>query len=56
MIIHRLTMLTENDSSEHMFAKIKFKAMISIYNHRVTHLFQLTPVSRICQRHLKSIT
>lgn len=44
MIIHRLTMLTENDSSEHMLAKIKLTLYFLIYNHRVTKIFQLTYV------------
>jgi hypothetical protein len=44
MIIHRLTMLTENDSSEHLLAKIKLTLNFSIYNQIVTKTFQLTNV------------
>ncbi len=44
MIIHRLTMLTENDSSEHLLAKIKLTLNFPIYNQRVTKIFQLTNV------------
>ena len=44
MIIHRMAMLTENDSSEHLFAKIKSNPTILIYNQIVTVSFQLTHV------------
>ncbi len=44
MIIHRTTMLTENDSSEHLLAKIKLIHHFPIYNQIVTLLFQLTHV------------
>jgi len=44
MIIHRMAMLTENDSSEHLFAKIKLNLTILIYNQLVTFSFQLTRV------------
>lgn len=44
MIIHRLTMLTENDSSEHLLAKIKLTLNFPIYNQIVTKTFQLTNV------------
>lgn len=36
MIIHRLVMLTENDSSEHLLAKIKLNLIFMIYNQVVT--------------------
>jgi hypothetical protein len=36
MIIHRLVMLTENDSREHLLAKIKLDIMFLIYNQVVT--------------------
>ncbi len=44
MIIHRLTMLTENDSSEHLLAKIKSNLLFLIYYHVVINQFQLTRV------------
>jgi len=44
MIIHRLTMLTENDSSEHLLAKIKLTLNFLFYNQIVTKIFQLTNV------------
>ncbi len=50
MIIHRLTMLTENDSSEHLLAKIKFKVTFPIYNHMITFSFQLTHVPHYIKR------
>ncbi|AKL02885.1 hypothetical protein AWI17_12930 [Enterobacter asburiae] len=36
MIIHRITMLTENDSSEHLLAKIKLNITFLNYNQTVT--------------------
>ncbi len=44
MIIHRQTMLTENDSSEHLLAKIKNQNQFLFYNHMITKKFQLTIV------------
>ncbi|KUQ82679.1 hypothetical protein AWI28_00235 [Enterobacter genomosp. O] len=45
MIIHRKTMLTENDSSEHLLAKIKLNITFLNNNQTVTFLFQRTRVS-----------
>ncbi len=46
MIIHRMTMLTENDSSEHLLAKIisiqnLYIKIIDIKNSFTLHLFTL---------------
>ena len=41
MIIHRMTMLTENDSSEHLLAKIISIHNLYIKNSFTLHLFTL---------------
>lgn len=43
--MYRLTMLTENDSSEHMLAKINFNSGLIPINHKFEINFHLTHVS-----------